>query len=135
MGELLTGRRMLVVEDEMLILLTIEDMLGDLGCKSVTAASTVEKAVSLIGGQAFDAAMLDMNLKGKSSRPVADTLVAHGVPFIVCTGNTGDVWDGFRDHAILRKPFDEAALVAQLARLLPREKKDVTDRVNAGPTL
>jgi DNA-binding response OmpR family regulator len=135
MDKLLTGRRMLVVEDEILILLTIEDMLGDLGCKSVTAASTLDKAIGLIGGQAFDAAMLDMNLKGKSSRPVAETLVAHGVPFIVCTGNSGDVWDGFRNHAILRKPFDETALVALLTRLLPREKNDVTDHAHASPTV
>ena len=48
MDRLLSGRRVLVVEDEMLVLIMIEDMLADLGCKSVAAAATVDKALALI---------------------------------------------------------------------------------------
>ena len=48
MDKLLSGRRALVVEDEMLVLIMIEDMLADLGCRSVTAAAAVEKAVALM---------------------------------------------------------------------------------------
>ena len=54
MDELLSGRRVLVVEDEMLVLMMIEDMLADLGCKSVTSAATINKALALIVAQAFD---------------------------------------------------------------------------------
>jgi CheY-like chemotaxis protein len=61
MDRLLSGRRVLVVEDEMLVLIMIEDMLADLGCKSVTSGATVEKA-ALINAQVFDVAILDMNL-------------------------------------------------------------------------
>ena len=68
--KLLSGRRVLVVEDEMLVLMNIEDMLADLGCESVTAAATVDQAMALIEAQVFDAAMLDMNLNGTKSFPM-----------------------------------------------------------------
>jgi len=121
MNKLLSGRRILVVEDEMLIVLMIEDMLADLGCESITAAATVDQALALIGGQVFDAAMLDVNLKGNNSRPVADALAARGVPFIFSTGNGGHhTMDGYEDRAILRKPFIYEDLAAIFAGLFPR---------------
>ena len=86
MDKLLSGRRILVVEDEMLVLMMTEGMLADLGCESVTAAATVDQAIALIDAQVFDAAMLDMNLKGNQSHAVADALAARGVPFIFATG-------------------------------------------------
>ena len=120
MDKLLSGRRVLVVEDETLILLMIEDMLADLGCESVTAAATIDQAVALIDGQAFDAAMLDLNLNDHSSYVVADALAARGVPFVFCTGNSVfDMKDSHRDRAVLRKPFSEKELIETLARLLP----------------
>jgi CheY-like chemotaxis protein len=85
--KLLSGRWILVVEDGTLISMMIESMLADLGCASVTAAATVDKALSLINGQVFDAAMVDMNVSGNTSHSVAEALVARGVPFIYCSGN------------------------------------------------
>jgi CheY-like chemotaxis protein len=106
MDKLLSGRRILVIEDEMLILMMIESMLADLGCESVTAAATIVQALALIEGQVFDAAMLDVNLKGINSRPVADALAARGVPFFFSTGNGGrHTMEGYDDRPILRKPF------------------------------
>ena len=125
MDKLLSGRRILVIEDETIFLMTIEDMMADLGCESVTSASTVDKAVSLAtNGQVFDAAILDINLNGYTSRPVADALVARGVPFIVCTGNRGDAWDDFPAAAILQKPYTYDRLVEMLTGLLPRKSSD-----------
>jgi CheY-like chemotaxis protein len=119
MDKLFSGRRILVVEDEMLIVMMIESMLTDLGCESVTTAATVEQAVTLIGGQAFDAAMLDVNLNGSNSRPVAAALAARGVPFFFSTGNGGHhTMDGYGDRAILRKPFMYEDLAAILTGLL-----------------
>jgi CheY-like chemotaxis protein len=116
--KLLSGRRVLVVEDEMLILFMIEDLLADLGCESVSSAATVEKALALIDEQVFDVVMLDMNLKGNDSHPVAEALSARGTPFIYSTGNTGhDLREGFSDRPVLRKPFKSDELVAILARL------------------
>ncbi|WP_038960176.1 response regulator [Bradyrhizobium japonicum] len=118
MDKLLSGRRVLIVEDEMLVLMMIEDMLADLGCKSVTSAATVAKALALIDAQAFDFAMLDVNLNGSDSRPVAEALSACGVPIVYSTGNTDHgSRDGYSDRPVLRKPFTYEELVAIVIRL------------------
>ena len=117
--KLLSGRRVLVVEDEMMVLMLIEDMLADLGCKSVTAAATVDQALALIDAQVFDAAMLDLNLNGNKSHPVAAALVARGVPFVFSTGYTAhDMREGYRDRPLLKKPFQYEELIEVFTRLL-----------------
>jgi len=117
--KLLSGRRVLVVEDEMLVLMNIEDMLADLGCESVTAAATVDQAMALIEAQVFDAAMLDMNLNGTKSFPVADKLAALGVPFVFSTGYSAqDMRAGYGDRALLRKPIRYQELVEVFTHLL-----------------
>jgi CheY-like chemotaxis protein len=117
-NKLLSGRRVLVIEDEMLVLMIIEDMLADLGCESVTTAATVVQAIGLIDAQNFDAAMLDMNLNGKKTDLVAASLAARGVPFIFCTGDNGhSMWDDFRDRAVLRKPFRDKELAEIFTQL------------------
>ncbi len=121
MDKLLFGRRVLVVEDEMLTLMMIEDMLADLGCESVTAAATTDQAVALIDRQVFDAAMVDVNLNGTDSYTVAHALAVRGVPFVFCTGIRGqEMRDSFRDRAVLRKPFKYEELADVLTRLLAR---------------
>lgn len=119
MDKLLSSRRILVVEDEMMVLMLIEDMLADLGCESVIAAATNDQALALIDTQVFDAAMLDMNLNGNKSHDVADALAARGVPFVFSTGYSGvSLNDGYRDRPVLGKPYRDADLVAMLTRLL-----------------
>jgi CheY-like chemotaxis protein len=121
MDKLLSGRRILVVEDEMLILMMIEAMLAELGCESVTTAATINQAVALVDEEVFDAAMLDVNLSGSNSYPVADALVARGVPFFFSTGNNGlHIMDRYSGTAVLRKPFLHEDLAAILTGLLPR---------------
>jgi CheY-like chemotaxis protein len=121
MDKLLAGRRVLVIEDEMLILMMIEDMLADLGCESVAVASKVGPAISLIEGQAFDTAMLDLNLNGIESYPIADALTARDVPYFFSTGNNlTNVKDGYRDQDVLKKPFTFEQLSSMLSRSLLR---------------
>jgi CheY-like chemotaxis protein len=121
MDKLLSGRRILVVEDEMMVLMMIEDMLADLGCQSVTATATTDQAIALINTQVFDAATLDMNLNGTKNSSIADALVARGVPFIFSTGYSGhNMMDGYPDRPILKKPFNFEELAAILTRLLTR---------------
>lgn len=97
----------------------IEGMLTDLGCESVTAAATVDKALALIDAQVFDAAILDMNMNGNTSKSVAEALVARGVPFVYCTGNDGHtIKDAYHDGPVLKKPFKDEQLAEILTRLL-----------------
>jgi CheY-like chemotaxis protein len=123
MNKLLSGRRVLVVEDEMMILMIIEDMLAELGCESVTAAAAVDQALALIETEVFDAAMLDMNLNGNKSHDVADALAARGVPFVFSTGYSAlDMRDGYRKRPVLKKPFPYEELVEVLTRLLSPDR-------------
>ena len=106
MNKLLASRRVLVVEDEMLIVMMIEDMLLDLGCESIVTAGSVDQALAKIEEQAFDVAMLDSNLNGESSDPIADALAARGVPFFFATGQkSGGMRHGHPDRPVLKKPF------------------------------
>jgi CheY-like chemotaxis protein len=119
MDNLLSDRCVLVVEDEMLVLLNIEDMLTDLGCQSVSAAANVDQALALIDAQPFDAAMVDVNLGGTKSYPVADALLARGVPFAFSTGyNSKSLNARYRDRPVLGKPYRNTELVAVLTGLL-----------------
>lgn len=106
MSDMLAGRHILVVEDEIMLLLMIEDVLADLGCTSVTSAGTVDRAIALIEAQVFDVAMLDLNLNGQMSFPIADKLAERGVPFLFSTGYSSDfLKEGYGDRPVLRKPY------------------------------
>ena len=83
------GRRILVVEDEMMIAMLVEDMLGELGCAVVGPAHALDTALAMAASEVgLDAALLDVNLGGTSVFPVADALRAKGVPAIFSTGYT-----------------------------------------------
>jgi CheY-like chemotaxis protein len=116
----LSGRRILVVEDEMMILANIEMALDEMGCTSISAAATIAEALALLDAKGFDAAMLDVNLNGEKSYAVADALARHGIPFVFSTGygDHGDRAD-FADRPVLRKPYLRRDLVAALAALVP----------------
>ena len=112
--------RVLVVEDEAIIALAIEDMLAELGCCAVGPALTAQAAKRLAENDAIDAAVLDINLRGESSEPVARVLRDRGVPFCFSTGyESGDVPGGFETVPLLRKPYTTENLGAVLTRLLP----------------
>lgn len=117
MDNFLAGRRVLLVEDEMMILLMVEDILADFGCESITTAATVEKALALIATQVFDVALLDVNLDGTKSFAIADVLAAQGVPFVFATGYGQSVLDAYRDRPVLTKPFRIASIKAALMSL------------------
>ena len=117
------GRSVLVVEDEMIVAWLLEDMLAELGCAVVGPAGSVNKALAMIDAEAIDVAVLDVNLNGEMSYPIADALAARGVPFVFVTGYDKDrMLDGYRNFPVLQKPFHRMALSDTLARLLaPKE--------------
>jgi CheY-like chemotaxis protein len=115
----LAGRHILLLEDEMMILLMMEEMLIDLGGATVTSAATVGQALSKLDGEVFDAAVLDVNLNGTRSYPVAERLAACGIPFVFSTGYSDDaLGDGYADRPVLKKPFQYPELASALSRLL-----------------
>lgn len=82
----LLGRRILIVDDESLIALHAEDLLTELGAIPVGPASTIEQAFAFINRGEFDAVLLDANLHGQSSQPIARRLAEDGIPFVIVTG-------------------------------------------------
>src|ERR1700683_5254261 len=68
------GRRVLLVEDEMLVVWLLEDMLADLGCTVIGPASSVNQALAMIDTEPIDAVVLDVNLNGQVSYPIANAL-------------------------------------------------------------
>ena len=114
-----SGRRVLLVEDEMIVAWLLEDMLADLGCAVIGPAASVDQALAMIDAEAFDAAVLDVNLDGQMSYPVADALTARGMPFVFSTGYDKDTLrDGYRTFPVLQKPFHRSELGDALAKLL-----------------
>jgi CheY-like chemotaxis protein len=82
----LQGFGVLIVEDEALVAMLLEDLLHELGCHVVEIASRVETALTSILVRIFDVAILDVNLKGETSYPVADVLELRKLPFLFATG-------------------------------------------------
>ena len=103
----LVGRRILVVEDEMMIAMLVEDMLAELGCSVVGPAHALEAALNLARTeQGIDAALLDVNLGGQPVFAVADALREKGVPAIFSTGyGDAGLRDVDRGSPVLQKPF------------------------------
>jgi CheY-like chemotaxis protein len=100
------AKRILVVEDELMIRLLLEDMLGDLGHAIAAEAGRIEEALDATKKADFDLAILDANLNGQPVSPVADALVARGAPFFFATGY-GELPEPYRDRLTLKKPFPQ----------------------------
>jgi CheY-like chemotaxis protein len=98
--------RVLVVEDEMLVAMNIEDMLVDLGHEVIALASRLETALAFARDATFDVAMLDVNLAGQASFPVAEVLRARGIPYLFATGyGIQGIAEAYRGAPVLQKPF------------------------------
>ena len=114
-------RRVLVVEDEIMIRMLLEDMLDDLGCEVVGAAGTIDDALTLAREAAVDVAILDVNLNGSPVYPVADILIARRVPFIFSTGyGEQGLPESYRDCELLQKPFQLENLERALTMVAQR---------------
>jgi CheY-like chemotaxis protein len=118
-GASLAGRRVLVVEDEILVFMLIESILEDNGCKVLPAASRVAAALEAARSETIDAALLDVNVAGERVYPVAEVLRERGIPFIFLTGyGEGAIDPAFQGLRVLEKPFREGQLVEELTACL-----------------
>ncbi len=112
----LSGARILVLEDEVLVAMMIEDMLEELGCQVVGPYARMDEALERIAAQGgIDLAVLDVNVAGQTSYPVAEALAKTETPFIFSTGyDAGGMPEPWRDRPSLRKPF----MLGELERVL-----------------
>lgn len=115
----LAGRRILIVEDEVLVSMLIEDIVGDFGCVVVGPAARVDEALSLAGSEDIDAALLDLNLGGARSLPVADLLAQRGIPFVFMSGYGAlELQPPHDTRPVLEKPFSPESIETVLLRAL-----------------
>ena len=110
-GNTVAGKRVLVVEDELMIRMLLEGMLTDLGHTVAAEAGGIDEAVAIAKKGAFDVAVLDVNLNGQPVTPVVEILVERGVPFIFASGyGQRGVPEAYRAIPTLQKPFQADAL-------------------------
>ena len=114
----LTGRRILIVEDEFLIAAMLEDMLVDLGAVVVGPAATVAKGLDLAATEPMDAAVLDVNVAGLRIDPVAEALSARGIPVVFATGYDDANIRSTETTPLLQKPYTQKKLADALAHAL-----------------
>ncbi|MDX3910833.1 MAG: response regulator [Sphingobium sp.] len=114
-----SSRSILVVEDEAMIGIMLEDFLETLGYGVHGVAATVSEACALVDQGGFDAAIVDCNLQGEKSWPVAEALASKGTPFLFATGGSSDdVPTIFEDRPTLAKPFTIGAVERALDKVL-----------------
>ena len=116
----LHGRRVLIVEDEMLIAMEIERLLERQGCVVLGPAPTIARALALLDQERPDAALLDLNLNGQPATPVAAALSERGVRFVLVTGY-GEMQSKepeLQDAPRVDKPVHHQELVRTLAEAL-----------------
>jgi CheY-like chemotaxis protein len=111
-----TGKRVLVIEDEMMIRMLLEGMLDDLGHTVAGEAGAIDEALALAKKADFDIALLDVNLNGRSITPVVEVLIKRGLPFVFASGyGERGVPEPYRGSPTLQKPFQVEALAEAIA--------------------
>ncbi len=113
----LSGRRILVVEDDLMIAMLIDDVLKEAGCEVVGPFPRLAPALQAASAERLDGALLDINLAGELVSPVADRLIERGVPFVFLTGYGWHMLpDRFHTRPLVTKPCRRDMLLTALAR-------------------
>ena len=113
------GRRLLVVEDDPIIGMDLAEIFRSRGAIVLGPITTVASALKALR-DAPDAALLDVNLGQETTEAIAMQMRKLSIPFLIITGqmDSTDLADAYRAAPIVRKPFDEPSLMAQVAKLL-----------------
>ncbi|KSV67643.1 response regulator [Sinorhizobium sp. Sb3] len=101
------SKRILIIEDEVLLAMSLEDLLTDMGHCVVACIARLEDASRFAVRADIDFAFLDINLGGETSFPAARILRCRKIPFVFATGyGIEGLSDEFRDTPTLQKPYD-----------------------------
>lgn len=124
------GRRplhILIVEDEIMLAMLLEEVVAQAGHTSRKAAR-LDKALALLEAERFDAAVLDVNLNGERTFPLAAKLRERGVRFLFASGyGDAGVPPEYRDCRVLQKPYTQEAFSSALQALLQGVPVDATE--------
>jgi CheY-like chemotaxis protein len=113
----LVGLRILIVDDEVLVLMELADMLADLGHIVVASENRLESALAIARTEPIDMAILDINLRGLTSFPVAQVLRRRGVAVIFASGyGPSGLNEEFREAHFLSKPYCMDTLGAMVVK-------------------
>ncbi len=120
--DILSGKRVLIVEDDPFIAMALEDTLLDFDMRVAGVASNLREAARLARESDFEIALLDVNIGHDTIDPVADAVAARGLPFVFTTGHgRAGLPEAYRDRAIVEKPF----YVEEILRALREELRRV----------
>lgn len=115
----MSGKRVLVVEDEVFLALEIGAMLRESGMVPVGPIAHRAEALRTIEDVTIDCALLDLNLQGESTEAIAAALASRSIPFAFVTGYGRDnLPAGFRDAPLVMKPFAGPKLIAMVRNLV-----------------
>lgn len=114
----LAGLRILIVEDMGLVSQALRWMLDKMNCHIVGVAARLSEATELAQTtERLDGVLLDLNLSGQNSYPVAEVLQERGIPFIIMSGyDTSHTRADFASDAHLQKPFSHDDLARMMRR-------------------
>jgi CheY-like chemotaxis protein len=102
----LSGRCILVVEDSPVVGPFTADLLGELGCDVLGPAPNMAAARELVEAGGYDAALMDVHIRGERVFPLCDLLEEKGIPFVLTSGyadwQVPAKWD---DRPRLQKPY------------------------------
>ena len=114
----MSRKRVLIVEDEMVVAMLVEDMIGELGYEVAGVISRVDEAMKIADSGTFDFAVLDVHLNGRLIFPFADALSERNIPYIFATGyGERGIPPEHCKHPVLQKPFRAEDLKRALAGL------------------
>ena len=103
---ILSGRRILIAEDEAITAMLLEDVIEQLGGKIIGTTKACNEALAALEASDFDAIILDVHLKGGTSEEVVAAAADKNVPVLVCTGSDAQALPpAFRNLPILKKPW------------------------------
>jgi two-component SAPR family response regulator len=115
---ILTGLRVLIVEDEFLVGLILEDDLKAKGSEIVATCQTLVDGTRAAENSEFDLAILDINLNGEMVFPLADVLVSRSKPLIFLSGYIANLPERFAKFEAVSKPYQILELESAIARAL-----------------
>lgn len=118
----LRGVRVLIVEDDFLVANSLRNKIEDMGCEVVGPAPSIDSAKHIISEEPLDGAILDVNIIGGSSEPIARALTDREVPFFFITGYASPeiISKDIRQRLSLRKPVDVQVLESTIRSLFKR---------------